>query len=178
MDVCRLCGQAAPDAGTEDAILCPACAAALHGEVERRGRVIDDCRALLLRDATFPTRLAHCDLLLDNARLLLAYEEKGLPTLQPPPSDLLRQYRIQRERIVMEAVTAYTELASLRAEHADSVEAKVDTLVTGLRRLDGLARELSDPTQIVPFEQTLLILAHEAHLDDLVLRKVGEPGPS
>ena len=178
MDVCRLCEQAVPDAGADGAHLCGSCAPSFRDEVERRGRVIEDCRALLVRDATFPTRLAHCDLLLDNARLLLAYEEKGLATLQPPPSDLLRQYGIQRERIVMEAVTSSTELASLRVEHAQSVEDKVDTLVTGLRRLGGLARELADPTQIAPFEQTLLILAHEEQLDDLVLRKVGEPGPS
>jgi len=178
LDVCRLCGQAASGAGAEAGKLCAACAASFRDELARRARVIEDCRALLVRDATFPTRLAHCDLLLDNARLLLPYEDKGLETLEPPPSDLLRRYQVQRERIVMEAVTAYTELASLRAEHADSIEAKVDTLVTGLRRLDGLARELADPSQVAPFEQTLMILAHEAHLDDLVLRKVGEPGPS
>lgn len=61
-------------------------------EIRDGSRIIRDCIGIIERSKKLETKISRCDLLIKHATILLKYEQAGIGTTEPPPSELLKIY--------------------------------------------------------------------------------------
>ena len=93
MAQCKMCGRKGFLLSVSANGLCKPCDAVFVLAVQQRGRVIWDCMKLINESKNTETRLSRCDLLIEHAQALLQYENMGIYTVNPSPSQLLSQYK-------------------------------------------------------------------------------------
>jgi hypothetical protein len=124
-----------------------------------------DCLRLAREGKTFATRLSRCDLLLEHAEHLLQYEQKGIPTLSPLPSEILTEFRAYRDDLILEEAHQVAEKAKAKAEVASTTTAKYNALGSGLLKVQEIMQNSSDPSAGKKLELELKSLMHKAKLD-------------
>jgi len=92
MAQCKMCGRKGFLLSVSANGLCKSCDQIVVMDVQQRGRIINDCMKLIDKSKNIKTRLSRCDLLIEHAQALLEYEHKGIPTVNPSPSQLLSNY--------------------------------------------------------------------------------------
>jgi hypothetical protein len=95
---CRWCDQGGLFKKVDKDGLCAACEPSVHAEIERQSEVIYEAMHVYERATEPGERLANCERVIEAARALLPYEEKGLRTCSPPARLLVDEYRGFREQ--------------------------------------------------------------------------------
>jgi len=165
MGQCRNCGKKGFFLTTDSNGLCSSCRPVVVMAVQQNSRIIEDCIRLVEEGKTAGTRLSRCDLLLERAEHLSQYEKRGIPTISPPPSQLLTTYRTRRDQIISEEIVAAVDKALQKADVASSPRAKVSAINTALLKIREIGKALSDPSQLEPHETNLRRAAHTAELE-------------
>jgi hypothetical protein len=78
--------------------LCKSCAPGVGAEIERLSNVIYESMHVFERATDATEKLEHCDRVIEAARALLPYEEKGLQTCSPPARLVHDEYRDLRQQ--------------------------------------------------------------------------------
>lgn len=99
MAQCKMCGQKSLFLSVSENGLCKPCDSIVVMDIQQRGRIIQDCMRLINKSKNMKTRLSRCDLLIEHAQALLEYEHKGIPTVNPSPSQLLSEYTAIRTQM-------------------------------------------------------------------------------
>jgi len=134
-------------------------------EITQRKRIIDDSVKLAREGKTFATRLSRCDLLLEHMEFLLQYEEKGIPTLSPPPSTAIVEFKSYREELVLEEARKAVDKAKAKANVASTSTAKHNALGSGLLKAQEIMKNSSNPSAGQEIESELKSLMHKVKLD-------------
>lgn len=165
MGQCRFCGRKGFFLSVDSNGLCGNCAPNVVLDIKERTRIMNDCLRLARDGKTFRTRLSRCDLLLEHADHLLQYEKKGIPILSPSPSEILREYRVYRDDLILEEARQVAEKAKAKAEVASTVTAKHNALASGLLKTQEIIQNSSDASAGKQLERELKFLMHKAKLD-------------
>lgn len=165
MAQCKMCGQKGFFLVVSANGLCNSCEPIVVMDVEQRGRIINDCVELVAESKNMKTRLSRCDLLVEHAQALLEYEQKGIPTISPPPSELLTEYTPMRNQIVLEGVTAEVEKALAKAEIAATSRTSINEANKALLKIRDGKQELHDQTKLDQLEARVRRFLHQTQLN-------------
>ena len=105
MAQCKMCGRKGFLLSVSAIGLCKSCSPSVVMDIQQRVRIINDCMELIDTSKYMTTRLSRCNLLIEHAQALLEYEHKGIPTVNPSPSQLLSGYAAIRAQISKERKT-------------------------------------------------------------------------
>jgi SH3 domain protein len=113
---CKLCERRGFFLKVSQDGLCEACEPIVSRTLDERIPVVNDCMKLVAESNDTETRLSRCDLLIEHAEALMEYECKGIPTMEPLPSELVTEYRAMRGQILSQDVAKEVEEAPARTE--------------------------------------------------------------
>lgn len=90
----------------------------------------------------------------------MEYETKGIPTINPPPSQVLSDYKAKRDQIVLEAMTAEVKKALAKAESAITTATKINEANKALAKIREAKEELRDPVNLGTLEHLEARIRH------------------
>ena len=101
MAQCILCGEKSLFLSVSANRLCKRCDPVVVKDVQQRSQIINDCRKTITKRINAKLKLFFCDRLIENAKELIDYERKGIPTITPLPSEFVSEYGSYREQIIL-----------------------------------------------------------------------------
>lgn len=145
--------------------LCDSCNQVVVMDVLQKGRIIQDCIKLIAKSKKMDIRLARCDLLVEHAKSLLRYEQKGIPTINPWPSQLLSKYGDMHDTIILECVTADVEKILTKVKAATTPNTKINETTKALLKINEGKKELQNPSTLDVLETRVRCVSYEAQLE-------------
>jgi hypothetical protein len=164
MAVCKWCDKRGIFLSVDRNGLCGNCQRHIV-EIASRIRVMEDSMRLAREGKTFSTRVSRCELVIEHATFLERFERKGVATVQPAPSVLLKEFNELRVGLIVEEANTATEGACQKAEVATTPKAKERALVVGLLKVLELAKLAEDHPRVRRAEQQLRSGIHRVTLD-------------
>ncbi|SFT96543.1 hypothetical protein [Halomonas saccharevitans] len=165
MGQCRFCERKGFFLSVDTNGLCENCAPQVLHDITQRHRIIEDCLRLARDGKTFATRLSRCDLLFEHLEHLLQYENKGIPTLTPSPSDILSEFKGYRDKLIIEEAQKVAQKAKEKSEVASTITAKHNALANGLLKSQEIIRNTSDASVGEELERGFKYLMYKVKLD-------------
>ena len=129
---CKYCGKKGFFLSVDENGLCRVCSQRVFHDAEPRVRILTESIKLAEEGKTLKTRLSRCDLVLEHAEHLLVYENKGIGTISPSPSELLSEYTQYRNQILLEEAKKAAEKAMSKSEAAATLKTKVFAISQGI----------------------------------------------
>jgi len=165
--VCRWCGKRAGWLSplTENG-LCPECENVIAADLVQRVRIIEDCVRLVEEGKKLETRLGRLDLLLEHARALLEYEQRGIPTIETPPSVLIEQYATRHDELIVDTLQGEVESAFMKSDTATTVRTKLTPLTKTLTNVREYKSQVNDPRALFELEAQLMTRINLTQLRD------------
>lgn len=145
--------------------LCSSCEPVVVMDVQQRGRIVGDCIKIISKSKKMDVRLSRCDLLIEHAKILLEYEQRGIPTIAPLPSQLLLEYDGMHDKIVLESVVADVEKALTKVKIASTPSTRVSETTKALFKIQEGKKELRNSAALNALESHVRRVSHEAQLD-------------
>jgi chromosome partitioning protein len=99
---CTLCGKTGVMLTLDNHSLCRDCQNAAARKIATASEAIRDAERGLAAASSLEERLAGCRKIVELAEELIEYEEKGIPTFDPPPSSIIRKYSDRHDRLIVE----------------------------------------------------------------------------
>jgi hypothetical protein len=146
--------------------LCKSCESIVVMNIQQRVRIINDCIKLVNESKNMSTQLSRYDLLREHAQALLEYEHKGIPTINPSPSQFLSEYTTNRDQIVLEGITAEVEKALAKAEIATTPRTSINEANKALLKIREGKKELNDQAKLDQLEARIRHFSHEKQLNE------------
>lgn len=148
--------------------LCDSCYPAYVNEVRQRFRIITDCIRLIDESKKTETRLSGCDLLVEHAEALRIYEEKGIPTITPSPSQLVNDYTRMRDKIILDGARDEVDKALAKAKVAATAKTSITAANKALLNIREAREELGDHPVLKQHESRIRRFTHETQLNDFL----------
>ncbi len=155
MAQCKYCGRSGWLLSVDSAGLCAQCRPAYQLTLSERSRVIDESREIIVTSTKIDTRLSRCDVVIDHAKALLDYQRRGVPTVDPPPSELIQSMTALKDRLIVDGMRDVVVEAQRKADVAQTVKTKAGALRKGLLSVREYGAKASTPGVVRPFEQDL-----------------------
>ncbi|MBI5242489.1 MAG: hypothetical protein HY922_02245 [Elusimicrobia bacterium] len=125
MAACKYCGCSGWFFPLDKAGLCGTCAHLVGLDVDQRRGIIRDAAKLADQTANPQSKLARLDVILSNLEALAKYEERGIPTMEGSPSEMLRSKKAERDWLLLETAKKDIEEALAKVQAADGPDAKL-----------------------------------------------------
>lgn len=93
MSKCAWCGKKGFFLFVDRNGLCHSCWQAVYSDIEQIRKLILESKEVLGESGSFKSRLSGVDSILDHLQALKKYEEKGILSVQPSPSELEAHYK-------------------------------------------------------------------------------------
>lgn len=161
---CRLCEKWTTHLITSHGI-CYDCQDIFEMDVTQRLRIMNDCEKLVDNSKNMNTRLSRCDLLLEHAQALLKYEKKKIPTIEPYPSQYLKEYTAKRNQIILEGVTEVVEKALAKAKIGTTPSTSITQANKALVEIQEKKQKLPDSSKLDQLESQVRKFIHETRLN-------------
>ena len=110
--------------------LCKECDVSFQIDLHERVRVIQDSVKIIKTSRNLDTKLSRIRFAIDNLKVLHRYEQHGISTILPEPSEAIQNYELR----IQEEVTAHAVIIH------DEAMAKIDTTESG--KLTALSKAL------------------------------------
>jgi len=123
---CRYCGKSGIFRTVDANGLCDGCRRPVLLSIASTRRVLDESLRLAQTGKTLSTRLGRWDLIAEKAEHLLEYERRGIPTIDPSPSQLIAYAKRERRTILVEGLDEELASAETKAELAATPSARVN----------------------------------------------------
>jgi hypothetical protein len=164
MGKCKWCKRSGESLRVTRKGLCRTCEPGVTMEVKNRSRMINHCKKLMGNSSELEAHLSQCDHLVEHAEALLQYEERGIPTVRPAPSDLIREYRDGRDDLIVRWAEREAENALAAAEVLTSPDTKVSQLSKVLLRIQKYKMYLGSAGRLDALEKKVAEMAHQIQL--------------
>ncbi len=148
--------------------LCKNCQPIVIMDIQQRVRILSDSINLAKNSKTFKTRLSRCDLVIEHAEALLEYEKKGIPTISPLPSKLLKEFSEYHDTIIIEEAMQIFGKAQKKAEVSTSFKTIENTYVNALLKIDEVFSFLKDKNKGIELKNKLKSLIHSTKLNGFI----------
>lgn len=154
MAECKLCDRSGWFLSLSHNALCQRCEPFFQLDFRQRVRIIQDSQEIIKASRNLDTKLSRIQLAIDHLTALQKYEQLGIETIQPEPSEAIRNYvRRRKEEIADHAKLAHDD-AVAKADLAVSSRSKITALSKGFLKLRDLAQHA--PDNIKGLEQDLV----------------------
>lgn len=114
---------------------------------------------------TFSTCLSRCDLTIEHAEYLSEFERKGVPTVSPPPSFILKEFCTLRTDIIVSEATNVADKAFEKSSLASTAKAKERALAAGILKLREITQGLKKRSVVSHLENKLRQEIHRVTLE-------------
>ncbi len=166
MAKCKNCEKSGLFLSVTENGLCRSCDPIVVIEVQQRLRIINDSRRIVDESKKLETRVGRCDLIIEFAQELYQYEEKGIPTIDPPPSAFVRVYSEKKDEIIVETLEAEAKRAKEKAVLTSSLSTKKGYLTKALLKVREYREKYPNIPDLARLEDNLTQDMHRAELDD------------
>lgn len=116
MATCKWCGNSGFLVRVSDNGMCDRCESTQTPILHRGLEIIQDSLRLVDSGNTLQARVSRCQDIVRVAKELLPYEERGIPTCEPPPSELIPHFEHRRGEILSEHLGGEVKKILSRAE--------------------------------------------------------------
>lgn len=164
MALCKWCKRGGLLGGLSDRGLCKNCEPVVGVDVAKRVAVIEDSMKLMQESRKWDFELSRCEMILENAEAMLGYEKRGIHTLTPVPSELLRHYGPKRDQLVLKVFECRVEEILGRLEASITVEEKVRQLSELLDKIRENKPKSQNPMHLSILERRVHRLIHQTQL--------------
>lgn len=124
-------------------------------EVGSRARVLQDSMRLAHEGKTYGTRISRCELAIEHAEFLLEFEQKGVPTVSPSPSSILREYQDLRTEIKINEASDISKKAFEKADLATTAKSKERILAAAVLKVREVGQGLEERLYLNSLEREL-----------------------
>lgn len=104
--------------------LCQACVPLVLWDIEQRIKLIRDSEKAIEKSPGLGIQLSKCDLIIENAERLLAYEQRGLD-VKSQPSEIISEYRARRDALALSGLEHEIEFALSKSGVTGSAKSRV-----------------------------------------------------
>jgi len=164
MAKCKLCGRSGESLRVTKRGLCEMCEPGVTMEVNNRSRMINHCKKLVEESKELEAQLSQCDHIAEHAEALLQYEERGIPTIKPSPSELIRVYRDGKDDLILKNAEREAESALAATEIMAGPEAKAGHLSKALAKIREYKTKLDKAGHLGALEKKMADLVHQTQL--------------
>jgi len=165
MSQCKFCGKKGLFMSIDNNGLCKDCSPIVIQEITQRLRILEDSTKLAQTGKTFQTRLSRCDLALEHLKELIKYEKKDIPTIEPGPTQMLKEFSSIREKIIKDETLNVAKKAITKSNLATTSSKKYSALSTGFLKVREIYENSKTPVKNRKIEIKLKSLMHKAKLN-------------
>jgi hypothetical protein len=165
MAQCLNCGRNGFFLSVDEYGLCKTCDLIVLMEVTQRARLIQESMDIINKSKKLDTQLSRCDFVIECAQALLPFERKGIPTINPKPSELIEQFPAKRNEILITTLKAEVETALAKSRLATSTKTKLSVLAKVLLRIREYIKQCTTPDELSFLEAKILNVMHQIQLN-------------
>lgn len=164
MAQCKWCSKRGLFLSVDSNGLCRDCDH-LAVEVLSRARVLQESMRLAREGKTYGTRLSRCELAIEHAEFLFEFEQKGVPTVSPSPSSLLRALQDRRTEIMVTEASDISRKAFEKSDLATAAKSKERVLAAAVLKVREVGQGLEERSHVDSLELELRKEIHRVTLD-------------
>ncbi len=169
MAKCIWCGASGLFLSVDKNGLCRRCQTIIYSDIQQRLRIIEDSQKLIEKSKNFNTIIGRVDTFLEQVQELKKYEEKGITTLEPPPSELEEKIYVLKEEIIFENIVEEIDKIMSKAKLALTPKTKMSgankALIT-INERKGEVQEEDKINKIEEKEKEIKKFIHETKLNE------------
>lgn len=154
MAQCKLCDRSGWFLSLSSRALCQRCEPFFQLDFRQRVRIIQDSQEIIKASRNLDTKLSRIKVAIDHLAALQEYERRGIETIQPEPSEAIRNYVRRREEEIADHAKLAHDDAVTKSDLAVGSRSKITALSKGLLKLRDLAQY--GPDNIKGLEQALV----------------------
>ena len=144
MERCRWCGKAGIFLSINSDGLCKKCEPLVRREIYSSGKIIQDSEKLLENPTDDNITRKQYKLILNKAKEILKYEQKGIPTYTPLPSEIIKKYVSKHDKLIMESMPKKVNDALKTAQSALMPLKSIITVNRAIQNIIGAKELLKD----------------------------------
>jgi hypothetical protein len=134
-------------------------------EIQQRARILGDSNQIVQRSSHPDTILSRSDVAIEHLKALTELQHKGIPTLNPLPSELLQQWEKNRVDLVANVIEKKAEEAARKSELAATAKTKLTPLSKALIEIREYKEKLGHPERLRRLEKKVLDSIHATQLN-------------
>jgi hypothetical protein len=161
MGRCILCGKGRLFSLFTRRRICHLCLISLDSARDRLMSSLRDPKLLSESSGKFQTRLSQCDSIIKHAQTLLEYEEKGIRTTTPSPSEIITSYGQVRGEILVQQMRAEVQELLDRAKQQGVLEDPIAIADEALLKIYAVRKEVGETPQLSELETLVIRFIHE-----------------
>ena len=156
MPTCNWCGRSGIFLHINNNGLCQNCNPFIKLDIQNRIRILSDSLELVKTTKKLDTLILRLNLILEHSQSLSKYEEKGIPTIQPPPSKVYQDFQLNYDNIIIERIEIdlQEKLKNLDIPSV-SPRVKLNQLSKILTQINDIEPKLHNPEIINPMRQKI-----------------------
>jgi len=161
MAKCKYCGRSGWFLKVTANGLCKACDPTITQDILNRSRSLNYFLRTAEQSSEWNSKVECYGTVLEHAEVLARYEERGIPTIEPLPSVLVRDYKDKRDITVRKGLEA--EIEEVQEEIRTNKNTKVNTKRLGrfLEQIRKFKSLLTKPNLLDDLEKKLEIAAQQ-----------------
>ena len=144
MATCRWCAQGGIFRAVDRNGLCSNCARPVLLSIQSISRVVDESLRLARTGKTLSTRLSRWQIVIERAENLVEYEERGISTITPLPSQLIVAAKLELARAASEGLREEMRSAESKAGLAATAAARLNAIAKVVQLAEQVNREYGD----------------------------------
>ena len=144
--------------------LCHSCDPVVALEVSERARLIRESESIINASTKLETVMSRADFIIDQLKALTLLEEKGVPTVNPRPAELLRRWRPRRDQLICDNLQKTFEDTRKKIATAVSSKTAISALSKVLLRVRDYKSKLLGETSLKGLESAVLKAIHATQL--------------
>jgi hypothetical protein len=163
---CKYCGRSGLFLKVTRNGLCLSCDPVVMRCIVRHVQIMDESQDLVANSKKLETRLGRCQTIVDQARMLLEYDRKGIPTITPSPDQIIRVFTEKADAVIVDSLEKESEAARLKSNAAATANARVNHLTRVLLRIRSFQPQLQQHGLLDPLEARLLDAINHIQLEN------------
>ena len=160
MAQCKFCGKK----GLDKEGLCKGCAPALAIQVDQSVRIIKESNEIINKSKKTATRISRCETVLEIVERLRELEDKGIRTIDPPPSELHRIFTEERDDIFYNGTKSDVEKLLNKAELATTIKTSLNNANSALLKVLEAKKKINNPSKLDDLEKRIRAYTHQIQL--------------
>jgi len=168
MAQCKHCGSKGLFLSVNEDGLCRNCQTFVYSDVSPRIRILKESADLALNGKTYKTRINRCDFVLEIADYLKKYEDNDINFLEPPPSEIIKQFKKLREEIIMDEIEGIVKKAISKAKLVTGIRSKENAIANCILKVQEIMAELNDKTKAEVIIKKLKGIIHKLKYENFI----------
>lgn len=165
MGQCKNCGHSGWFLSISELGLCNDCHGFISSDISNRSRIISESAKIIAKSKKLDVQLSRYDLMIEQLEALKQYEEKGIPTVDEPPSKWLQECKKRKDEFIYEGLKLELKDAQNKTEITTSMTAKINQLSKVLVKIREYKDKIKNPSDLNLLEKTASDFIHKIQLN-------------